>query len=540
MDGINGTSNEVFIKTDNQDGNGLVERLRVGHTATTVAGNLIVSGDFTVNGTTTTVNTTEMTVSDNIITLNSDVTGAPSENAGIEVERGSSTNVSIRWNETSDQWEFTNDGATYTAIGSGGGGGGINNVVEDTTPELGGDLNVGGNSIVGGNGPINLAPGGTAAINLSADETITTGKILYSNMYAQLADLPNATTYHGMFAHVHATGAGYFAHGGNWIRLANYTDLSPYLPTANLNTNIDLHLNKASAGNNEVLSWDGADYAWVAQSGGGSSNAISQGNTNVTVTDTGSDGKITFDTEGTDRWAFTNGGHLIPESNAAYDIGSADYKVRHLFLSDNSLKFVDSGDVEYSLGVVGAKLQYQGEDILQAVSTDNVNMNVNGSGLGISIGTASTSGSTISIGAEVNNTSVNMYGVTEFGARAIFNRGVHEKFLTITGATGTVDHNVMNGHVFYHTGAAANWTANFTNLSLAQEDATNIAIVIDQGNTSYIPNAVEIGGVAQTVVWNGNSVPTGTDNGKDIVSFTILNDGGTYVIFGQLVSFGGV
>ena len=538
MDGTNGTSNEIFIKTDNQDGNGLVERLRVGHTATTVAGNLIVSGDFTVNGTTTTVNTTEMTVSDNIITLNSDVTGAPSQNAGIEVERGSSDNVSIRWNETSDQWEFTNDGASYTAIGSGGGG--ISNVVEDTTPELGGDLNVGGNSIVGGNGPINLAPGGTAAINLSADETITTGKILYSNMYAQLADLPNATTYHGMFAHVHATGAGYFAHGGNWIRLANYTDLSPYLPTANLNTNIDLHLNKASAGNNEVLSWDGADYAWVAQSGGGSSNAISQGNTNVTVTDTGSDGKITFDTEGTDRWAFTNGGHLIPESNAAYDIGSADYKVRHLFLSDNSLKFVDSGDVEYSLGVVGAKLQYQGEDILQAVSTDNVNMNVNGSGLGISIGTASTSGSTISIGAEVNNTSVNMYGVTEFGARAIFNRGVHEKFLTITGATGTVDHNVMNGHVFYHTGAAANWTANFTNLSLAQEDATNIAIVIDQGNTSYIPNAVQIGGVAQTVVWNGNSVPTGTDNGKDIVSFTILNDGGTYVIFGQLVSFGGV
>ena len=88
-------------------------------------------------------------------------------------------------------------------------------------------------------------------------------------MYAQLADLPNATTYHGMFAHVHATGAGYFAHGGNWIQLANYTDLSPYLPTANLGTNVDLHLNQASAGNNQVLSWDGADYAWVNQSGGG-------------------------------------------------------------------------------------------------------------------------------------------------------------------------------------------------------------------------------------------------------------------------------
>ena len=303
-------------------------------------------------------------------------------------------------------------------------------------------------------------------------------------MYAQLADLPNATTYHGMFAHVHATGAGYFAHGGNWIQLANYTDLSPYLPTANLGTNVDLHLNTAGASSGEILSWNGSDYAWVAdQTGGGGSNIISQGNTNVTATDTGSDGNISFQTEGTGRWSFTSAGHLLPATNADYDIGSADYKVRHLFLSDNSLKFVDAGDVEYSLGVDGAKLQYQGEDILQAVSTDNVNMNVNGPSLGISIGTASTSGSTISIGAEVNDTSVNMYGVTEFGARAIFNRGVHEKFLPITGATGTVDHNVQNGHVFYHTGAAADWTANFTNLELAQEDATNIAIVIDQGNT---------------------------------------------------------
>ena len=39
-------------------------------------------------------------------------------------------------------------------------------------------------------------------------------------------DLPSATTYHGMFAHVHATGAGYFAHAGNWVKLANYADIS--------------------------------------------------------------------------------------------------------------------------------------------------------------------------------------------------------------------------------------------------------------------------------------------------------------------------
>ena len=40
---------------------------------------------------------------------------------------------------------------------------------------------------------------------------------LYSNMGA----LPSAGSYHGMFAHVHATGRGYFAHAGNWLELVN-------------------------------------------------------------------------------------------------------------------------------------------------------------------------------------------------------------------------------------------------------------------------------------------------------------------------------
>ena len=39
--------------------------------------------------------------------------------------------------------------------------------------------------------------------------------------FANLSDLPSAVTYHGAFAHVHATGKGYFAHGGAWIELVN-------------------------------------------------------------------------------------------------------------------------------------------------------------------------------------------------------------------------------------------------------------------------------------------------------------------------------
>jgi len=83
----------------------------------TVAGNLTVTGNLTVSGTTTTVNSTTLSVADNVITLNSDVTtGSPTENAGIEVLRGSSATVALRWNETNGWWEFTNDGTTYQRI----------------------------------------------------------------------------------------------------------------------------------------------------------------------------------------------------------------------------------------------------------------------------------------------------------------------------------------------------------------------------------------------------------------------------------------
>ena len=50
--------------------------------------------------------------------------------------------------------------------------------------------------------------------------------MLFANVYDNLVDLPSASTYHGMFAHVHATGKAYFAHAGAWVRLADYSEVS--------------------------------------------------------------------------------------------------------------------------------------------------------------------------------------------------------------------------------------------------------------------------------------------------------------------------
>ena len=80
------------------------------------SGDVVVGGDLTVNGTTTTLNTETLAIEDNIVVLNSNVTGSPTTNAGIEVERGSSANVSLRWNETSDKWEITEDGSAYLEV----------------------------------------------------------------------------------------------------------------------------------------------------------------------------------------------------------------------------------------------------------------------------------------------------------------------------------------------------------------------------------------------------------------------------------------
>jgi len=79
----------------------------------TVDDNLIVSGNLTVNGTVTTVNSTTVQLGDNIIVLNSGEVGTPSLNAGIEIERGTSTNVVFRWNEVTDKWEVTRNGTDY-------------------------------------------------------------------------------------------------------------------------------------------------------------------------------------------------------------------------------------------------------------------------------------------------------------------------------------------------------------------------------------------------------------------------------------------
>ena len=82
--------------------------------AKTFSDDMILSGNLTVNGTQTIVNTETLTVDDNIIILNNNEAGTPSEDSGIEIERGTSTNAYLHWKESSDAWVFNDGSSTYT------------------------------------------------------------------------------------------------------------------------------------------------------------------------------------------------------------------------------------------------------------------------------------------------------------------------------------------------------------------------------------------------------------------------------------------
>ena len=78
---------------------------------------VVIRGNLTVDGTTTTVNSNTISLGDNLIVLNGDLASdtAPTEDAGIEVNRGSAANAKLFWDEANDRWTM-NDGTTSYAI----------------------------------------------------------------------------------------------------------------------------------------------------------------------------------------------------------------------------------------------------------------------------------------------------------------------------------------------------------------------------------------------------------------------------------------
>lgn len=167
------------VTVDNNSGEGATPTVSIGQAVSTTSNvtfnDVTVSGNLTVSGTTTTINTETLNIADNIVTLNSDfTTGSPTQNAGIEVLRGSSATVNVRWNETNDKWELTNDGSNYGNIVT------TNDTATVTNTMLAGSIannKLTNSSVTIGSTSISL---GATQTTITGLQNITTGSV-YSN-----------------------------------------------------------------------------------------------------------------------------------------------------------------------------------------------------------------------------------------------------------------------------------------------------------------------------------------------------------------------
>ena len=108
---------------------------------------------------------------------------------------------------------------------------------------------------------------------------------------------------------------------------------------------------------------------------------------------------------------------------------------------------------------------------------------------------------------------------------------------TKTSATGTVVHDFSTGAIWYHSSISSDFTANFTNVPTTNNRSITVALILDQGATAYIPTAVQIDGVAQTIKWGGGSVPSGTNNYTDIVNFTLIRSASAWTVLGSVSTY---
>lgn len=112
------TDNDIQVNDIRVDGGNITgpATITIDPDATGSTGTVIIAGDLTVQGTTTTINSTTVEVGDNIIVLNKDASGVPGVDAGFEVARGDYTNVSLEFNEADDLWKVTTPNVAQDAV----------------------------------------------------------------------------------------------------------------------------------------------------------------------------------------------------------------------------------------------------------------------------------------------------------------------------------------------------------------------------------------------------------------------------------------
>jgi hypothetical protein len=160
----------------------------------TFSNNVVITGDLTVNGTTTTVNSTTVNVGDNIMVLNSGEAGTPSLDAGIEIERGTSTNMRLIWQESSDSWGSEVAGGAFTAFSLAGHTHTAANITDFNTSV---DARIGAANITDLNDVTITTPSATQVLTYNGSAWVNSNATSGVTAFTGLSDVPSSYTGHG-------------------------------------------------------------------------------------------------------------------------------------------------------------------------------------------------------------------------------------------------------------------------------------------------------------------------------------------------------
>ena len=498
---IQGTANEIETSASGQT-------LTIGLPDDVTIGNdLTITGNLTVQGTQTILETETLTVDDNVIVLNSNATGSATVDAGIEIERGDDSNVTLVWDETNNRWTVGLESFVASTF--------IGNLTGNVTGDLTG--NVTATSV--------LADGVTATTQTAGDNS---NKVATTAYVDSISVDDNLTVSDGTTSTTIDLDTQTFSILGTASQITSTTSAQTITLSLPATINVDTSGNAATATTLETartiagVSFDGSanidipidNLSDVVITTPSTGQVLEYNGTNwVNATDdnteyTAGDGlDLTGTVFSTDLKA--NGGLVIESTELALDLGASSItgSLDAAKIADGS---VSDAEFQYLNGVTSAiQTQLDGKQAsgsyITASSTDTLTNKT--------LGAVTLSGTVTGGDQEINAVVLKDYAETD---------------VAVTSSSGVVSINLANGNTGSITLTENITDIDFTNVPTNGVSTFTLQITQDTTARTVAINAVTVNGggnvTAKTAGGGGYTVSTGS-GAIDLVTFLFLDAG---------------
>ena len=217
-------------------------------------------------------------------------------------------------------------------------------------------------------------------------------------------------------------------------------------------------------------------------------------------------------------------GHILPLTNADYDLGSAEKKIRHLFLSDNSLWLGDGNKIDTSSGSVKTKKRKK-----TVVPSTITTAGGDEAGLLASSGKGSLAQVTLEEALaylkSLDNTKTDVSDLYPAETAGDYNAADWDEIIPSTQpgrvvaptiADDATEYNLASGTSFLRTSALADFPIKVIGAQAVEGTVVEITVYVPQGNTPRTLTTLSIDGTDAT-----QATVTGTPEANTTNTFTV-------------------